>query len=94
MTEAEAAQRLMEAILVVFADRDDDEQIPVRMFIGEVGEACGVRLDAWRAEDCPEWETVGWLRTRARSAFNSLSDHPLPDGEIRRHATGEHGGHQ
>jgi hypothetical protein len=70
MTVEEAAQRLIAAFLVEFADRDDDDLIPLRMFIVEVGEACGVQTDAL---EVPEWCSVGDLRANARRAFEGLA---------------------
>jgi len=70
MSVEEAAQRLLSAFLVEFADRDDDELIPLRMFLVEVGKACGVDTEA---PEAPEWCSVGELRAKSRKAFEALA---------------------
>jgi hypothetical protein len=73
MTVEEAAQRLIGAFLIEFADRDDDDLIPLRSFIIEIGHACGVDLSDEEAERVPEWQTVGQLRRDSRAAFEGLA---------------------
>lgn len=73
---AEAAEKLMTAVVLAFASRDDDELVPMRAFFSEVAEACSVR--SWDAEAVPEWAPVGWLRERCRLALAGLATGERP----------------
>jgi hypothetical protein len=72
MSVEEAANRLISAVLVEFEDRDDETLMPMRIVFELIGEMCGV-TDA-PFEDIPEWETMGWLRERCRSALTRLAE--------------------
>lgn len=72
MTVEEAAQRFIGAILVEFKDRDDDDLIPARSFFEEFAKVCNVR--DFDGSDIPEWETMGWLRERARASLTRLAE--------------------
>ncbi len=65
-----SVQCLLEAFRDEFADRDDDDLIPVRTFAQEIGESVGLHREY---DLIPEWETVGWLRRRTRSALAQLA---------------------
>lgn len=72
MTIEEAPERLLCAVLSEFADRDDEDIIPLRSFMQEVGRVCGVT--DYDLSVLPEWKTVGWLRNRMRIARQSLAE--------------------
>lgn len=72
MKVEEAAERLLGAFLVEFADRDDDEQIPLRLFLEQVAKGCNIKdFDSSRV---PEWESVGELREQTRIARQLLAE--------------------
>lgn len=71
MTAEEAANRLINAILVEFADSDDECLVPMRNLFSEIAERCSV-CD-WDSSGIPEWETVGWLRKRSRDGLARLA---------------------
>ena len=71
MSVEEAAQRLIGAILVEFEDRDDDYLMPMRSVFVEIATMCDV--GDFDGGDIPEWETMGWLRERLRSAPGRLA---------------------
>ena len=72
MTVEEAANRLVSAILVEFEDRDDDDLMPMQTLFEQIAEMCGVKN--FDSSVLPEWETMGWLRERARAALTSLAE--------------------
>jgi hypothetical protein len=73
MPVEEAAQRLITALVIEFADRDDEDMIPLRRFIVDIGHACNVSEDSYDTEAIPEWTTVGDLRSRTRAALEGLA---------------------
>lgn len=71
MSVEEAAQRLTGAILVQFADCEDDDYLPVRELFEEIAETCNVAN--FDSSGLPDYETVGWLRERCRLVFSDLA---------------------
>lgn len=71
MEVAEATQRLIGAILVEVADRDDEDLFPLRLFFTEVAEA--MKIKDFDPEEVDEWITAGEFRARCRLALVSLA---------------------
>lgn len=73
MSLEEAAERLITAVRDAFADRDDADPLPLRQFMVELAEVCGVPDGSWDEERVPEWSTVGELREMTRAALADLA---------------------
>lgn len=68
----EAAERLLCAFLLDFADREDTDLIPLRSFMEEAAKLCNV--SDFDSSVVPEWEYIGLLRERTRLARQRLAE--------------------